>query len=58
MTNVQQVSFSETSLTLKGYRHLLEMPNLKKVIFKGYNPPIDIINQLKDKDIEVLLSAI
>jgi len=58
LNNIQQISFSSTSITEKGYEVLLKMPNLKKLHMSGYTLPLKIIDVLKKRGIEVEINMI
>jgi len=58
LNNVQQISFSSTSISEKGYEVLLKMPNLKKLHICCYGFPFKTIDVLKKRGIEVEINMI
>ena len=58
LKDVNEIFFSDTSLTKKGYEILLKMPSLKKVHLRGYNLSFDVVDKLREKGVEVEITTI
>jgi len=56
INNVQQISFSSTSISEKGYEVLLKMPNLKKLHMHDCKLPLKTIDVLKKRGVEVKIN--
>ena len=58
LKDVNEIFFSDTSLTQKGYKILLDIPSLEKVHLRGYNLSFDVVDRLREKGVEVKITTI